>query len=548
MKSKILIITIFSFILLGGISFFYWNKNSYSKEVLKLEIVAPVNVNVGEEIEYLVKIKNNGEVRLEEPRLIFEFPPNSFPSDNDFLLRRTIDESHIGSSLYPGEEKIFKFKARLFGHEGETKEAKANMSYRPKNLRAKYVSKTTFASVLNFVPLTFEFDIPSFIETGTSFKFSLNYFSSIDFPISDARIKIKYPNNFAFETSNPKEISSGEWVIPVMNKGEGGRVVVYGKLNGEMNQEKIFQAEFGMWIGGDYVILKKTLKKIIIAEPSIYIDQTINGSKDYIVSAGDILHYNIIFRNIGDQPFQNLFLVVNLKGDILDFSTIKSEQGEYGPGDNSIIWDSRKVSFLKFLDVGEEGEVDFWIHVKKDFSPKIKNPSIESEIKIGQAKKQFITKAKSGAELNQMAFYNDEIFQSRGPVPLQPGQSSYLTVVWKLSNYNNPLKDVKVRALLSQDAKPTGQVNPQKLTFDPLTKELMWEIGDLAPGAGKEEPLQIAFQINVVPSINQSGQFMVLIDQVRITALDEWTGKELIIPFSSLTTEIFGEQGRVSQY
>lgn len=548
MKIKILIIAILAFALLAGAGFFYWQKNSYSKDVLKLEIVSPSSVNVGEEIEYLIKIKNNGEIRLEEPQLIFEFPVNSFPSDNDFLLRRTIDESQMGSGLYPGEEKIFRFKARLFGQAGDTKEARAIMSYRPKNLRAKYVSRTSSAVVLNAVPLTFEFDMPSLAETGTSFKFSLNYFSSVDFPISDARIKIEHPKDFSFERSEPKGISSGEWIVPVINKGEGGRIVVYGNLGGEMNQEKIFQAELGMWIGGDYVVLKKAVKKIKIAEPSIYIDQTINESKDYIASPGDLLHYNIIFRNIGDQPFQNLFLVVKLKGDVLDFSTIKSEQGEFGPGDNSIIWDGRKISFLRFLDVGEEGEVDFWVNIKKDFPPEIKDPSIESEIRIGQAKKQFLTKIRPSAELSQMAFYEDEIFQSKGPVPLRAGQSSYLTIVWKLRNYNNPLKSVKIRAFLSPDAKPTGQVNPQKLTFDPLTRELIWEIGDLAPGSGNEIPVQIAFQISVTPNANQIGQFVSLINQARIAAFDEWTGKEIIIPFSSLSTEIFGEKGLIVQY
>lgn len=548
MRKKFLIILIFALALLGAVGFFYWQKNSYSKEILKLEIISPASANVGEEIEYLVKVKNNGEIRLEEPNLIFEFPSNTLPSDNDFLLRRTIDHNQIGLGLYPGEEKIFKFKARLFGQEGEAKEAKAIMSYKPKNIKAKYVSKTSSVVILNSVPLTLEFDIPSIVTTETLLKFSLNYFSSIDFPISDARIKIEYPKNFSFEKSEPKEISIGEWIIPIINKGEGGRIVFYGSLGGEANQEKIFQAEFGVWFGGDYVVLKKTIKKIKISEPSIYIDQIINENKDYIASPGDLLHYNIIFRNIGDQPLQNLFLVVKLKSDVLDLSTIKSEQGEYGPGDSSIIWDGRKISFLRFLDVGEEGEVDFWIKVKDNIPPEIKNPSIESEIRIGQAKKQFITKIRPSAELEQMVFYDDEIFQSKGPVPLRTGQSSYLTIIWKLKNYNNPLKSVKVKAILSPEAKPTGQVNPQKLTFDSLTRELIWEIGDIEPRLDQEKTVQIAFQINITPNINQVGRFVNLVDEVKIVAFDEWIGKEIIIPLSSLSTAVLGEKGLVVQY
>ncbi len=547
MKNRILISIVFLFTLLGGMGLWYWQKNTYSKDVLKMEIIAPSTVNIGEEIEYIVKLKNNGEVRLEDPQLIFEFPAHSLPADKDYALRRNIEGEQIGVGIYPGEEKIFKFRARLFGQEGDVKEAKATISYHPKNLTAKYVSKTSFITVLNFVPLTFEFDTPSFPEAGKSFRFSLNYFSSVDFPLSDARIKIEYPSGFIFERSESKSLNNNEWAIPVLNKGEGRRIVVLGVLGGEVDQEKIFQAEFGIWVGGDYVPLKKTIKKIKIIEPLLYIDQMINGTKDYAASPGDLLHYQIIFRNIGDQPFQNLFLVVKLKGDVLDFSTLKSEEGEHGPGDNSIIWDSRKLSSLKFLDVGEEGEIDFWINVKKDVPMDVKNPTIESEIKIGQAKKQFTTRLASKIELVQSLVHDDEIFGSTGPLPLKVGQASNLTAIWRLKNYSNPLKNVKVRVVLADQARPTGQVNPQKLTFDQQTKELIWEVGDLPSGAGTKELLQIAFQLNITPAFQQIGGPIVLFDQIRITGFDEWVNKDINIVLPSLGTDVLGANGIVVQ-
>ena len=92
-----------------------------------------------EEVEYLVKYKNNGNIVLEEPKLTFQYPENSLPAGENLI--RT--EKNL-EDIYPGEEKTFSFKARLFGKEGETREAQAVLRYRPRNLKAFYESKTTF--------------------------------------------------------------------------------------------------------------------------------------------------------------------------------------------------------------------------------------------------------------------------------------------------------------------------------------------------------------------------------------------------------------------
>jgi hypothetical protein len=544
MRNKFLLFLIIAFIFLGAFGFWHWQKNIYSKEVLKLEIIGPNSVDLGEEIEYLVKFKNNGDTRLEEPRLVFELPPYSLPSDGE-SLRRTIESDQMGGAIYPGEEKVFKFRARLFGQAGDAREAKAFVSYRPKNLTAKYVSKTSCITVINNVPISFEFDLPSEVEAGRKNEFSLNYFSSVDFSLTDVGIKIDYPDGFNFIESEPKGLAKNEWRIGVLNKAEGGRIVIRGSLSGETGEEKLFKAELGIWVGGDYVVLKKTMKRVEIVEPSIYIDQTINGVRDYIANPGDLLHYQIIFRNIGDRAFQNLFLVVKLKGDLLDFSTLKTEDGEFGPGDNSIIWDGRNVSSLKFLEPGEEGEVEFWIKLKEEGIAGVENPKIENEIMLSQTKRRFTVKINSKVELTQEVFVDDEIFGSQGPLPPRVGKESLFTVIWRVKNYYSQLKDVKVKAILPEEVKLTGQVLPQKLTFDPKTREMLWEIGKLPAGAGIELPYQIAFQISLIPSVSQKGKSVILVKEAKITGIDEWTENSFEASTPAINTDVFGEEGVV---
>ena len=66
MPKNILTISIIVLLLGAGlVGLWYFQRNNYSKEILKIEILGPEVTQAGEEIEYLVRYKNNGDVVLE---------------------------------------------------------------------------------------------------------------------------------------------------------------------------------------------------------------------------------------------------------------------------------------------------------------------------------------------------------------------------------------------------------------------------------------------------------------------------------------------------
>jgi len=534
MKNKIILILVSIIIVLGLIGLWVYSNNSYSKEIVRLEILGPDNLIVGQEVEYIVKIKNNGDVRLEEPRLVFEFPEHTQTEDS--LLRISVNEDFEGA-LYPGQERQLKFKGRFFGESNDLKEVKATLSYKPKNLKARYVSKTSYSATLKEIPLTLEFDLPSKVGAGHELNFSLNYFSSIDYPLSDIEVRIDYPSGFSLKETSPIGLSDDEWKINLLNKAEGGRINLIGSLNGKAGDTKIFEVIFGIWIDGEFVVLKTIEKQVQIVEPSLYITQSINNSIDYVASIGDLLHYEITFRNIGDTAFQHLFLATKLKGDLYDFESIRSPLGENQSG--SIIWDWHTVPKLQFLDAGEEGIVEFWIELKESTSDE--QPELQSEIILNQTKKKFITKVNSEFELQQKAYVDDDAFGSQGPLPAEAGEDSYLTVTWKAINQLNDLEDLKVTGVLPSNVSLTGQVAPQKLTFDSETREIVWSIDDL--GAGDDSI--IAFQIKLTPNNNQRGKYADLITNIEISGNDLWTDEDFSAKTETLTTEVFAGSGIV---
>ena len=521
---KITIFLIILAVILGIIGLWYYQRNIFSKEVLKLEILGPEEVTMGDEIEYLVKYKNTGQITLEEAKLTFEYPENSLPSEGSNLrIEKKLED------IYPGKEETVSFKGRILGKENEVKIAKAWLNFRPKNLKAFFESTTSKSSTIKSAPLTFEFDLTSRAESGREIKFSLNYFSNCDFPLSDLGIKIEYPGGFEFIESLPKGVDKTDWEIPLLNKTEGGRIEIKGKLVGELFEKKIFKASLGIWKENQFIILREAQKGVEIIKPSIYLSYQINGSPNYIASLGDLLYYEMFFRNIGDSPFENLFLSVQLEGQEFDLDTLRADVGEFRKGENTILWDSRVLPKLRFLEAGEEGKVEFWVKLKTDLpisSEKDKNPSIKAKVSIGQLREEFVTKINSKLEIFQKGLFSDSTFQNSGPVPPKVGETTTYTISWQVKNLHNDLRNVKVKANLPSQVKLTGQMNPQesRLTFDQNSREIVWEIGDLNWGTGVlTQGPELIFQIALTPTSNQKGQAPNLISEAKISGEDIWT-------------------------
>jgi hypothetical protein len=543
MRNKIIIILIILILLLAIIGYWTYRDNTYSKEVLRVEIFGPEKAVVGEEIEYSVRIKNNGDIRLEDPQLIFEYPGSAVPSQGNLSrVAKGIDD--FDGAIQPGQEKTFQFKGKMFGQEGEIQEAKAIVSYRPKNLQAGYVSKTSHIVTIGEVPLTFEFDLPSGAGSGQELNFSLNYFSSINHPLSDLEIRMTYPATFVLKETVPRGVSDSEWRIPLLNKTDGGRINFKGALTGEKGETKIFSAEIGIWKGGEFVPIKEAVKQVNIIEPSLYVTQNINSSRDYIAKPGDLLRYEIIFRNVGDKSLQKMFLVTKLYSPLFDFQSIRVPEGRTQEGDNSILWDWQDVSTLQFLEPGEEGSVEFWIQLK-DKMEGISKPRLENEVILGQARMRFVAKVHAQTELSQMAYIDDEVFGSQGNLPLKPEEEGTFTIIWRVKNYFNSLQDVKVRGTLPTQVNLTGGALPEALSFDSGTGEVVWTIGELQANQGVKKPFQMAFQVKLRPSADQIGDFAELVGALTLAGKDEWTTENLTATTTPITTEIFGEEGRV---
>jgi uncharacterized repeat protein (TIGR01451 family) len=521
---NIVILLIVIALIAGGFS---WYKMSYSKQVMYLEILGPSKTDMGENITYTVKYKNNGNVRLENLEMFFTFPEGAIIENGQRVVH--LDSIALKGDIYPGEERSVQFTTRLLGQANETKKAEARISFQPSGLKTKNEVSTTFTTILGSVPINLIVQMPDQVANNKTFTVNFNYSSNVSYPLNDLTIKAQIPAEFNVITQKPKGLDN-EWSVPVLNELDSGNIQLTGSLTGNDQDKKIFKVQLGIWENGNFVILKESIRSVQIIAPSIYLTQIVNNSDAYVASAGDQLHYEISFMNIGQDAMQNMVLISRLNTNNIDLNSVIVPNGNYQQGDNSIVWDNTHIPELNYLAPGQGGKVEFWVNVNKRWnmdSPGNANPIIKNNVTVGANTQEFITKINSSLVAEQKIYNQNQYFTNSGPYPLQIGQKTYLTVEWSAKNYYNNMEGVIMRAVLSPNVFYENKIWPEtaKITYDENTREVVCLIGAMEAGEGilKEAP-KCAFQVSAVPELSED---ILITGSVHITGNDQWTGKQL---------------------
>jgi len=538
MIKKIILILVVIVLVLVAVFLFY-RQGMFSKEILRLEILGPDTAKIGEEIEYTVQYKNNGNFVLEKPKLTFELPENSLTEDSRTIIVQSLED------IYPGTQDSVKFKARLLGNDGDLKTAKASLSYVPKNITATYESDTTFITKIDATPITLSFDLPTRVEQGKDLQYSINYFSNVDYPLENLSVRVDTVPGFEVVSSSPASLDNSEWKLKTLNKAQGGRINISGRVSAGNNQNLTFSASIGMWKNGNFIVIKQASVDAQVIQPLLFISQQVNGSSSYVASPGETLNYQIFFRNIGTTPFDNLFMVVKLDSPALDTSTIQAQGGQVQPGDNMIVWDYSQISQLRHLGVQQEGEVDFSVKVKSDWTPSADTNSttITNSVNISQITQKFTIKVSSGLVISQKAYYQSTDIANSGSIPPQVGKATTYTITWEIKNYFSDAKNVKVKAVLPKNISLTGKIMPQNelsnFSFDSASREIVWSAGDILAGTGVTgDPIILSFQVSLTPDALQRGTPASLIGPVQILGENQFTNTAITSQDAGASTSL----------
>jgi uncharacterized repeat protein (TIGR01451 family) len=286
-------------------------------------------------------------------------------------------------------------------------------------------------------------------------------------------------------------------------------------------------------------------------------------------NAGDTLRFEINFKNIGSIGLKEAIVSEKLDSSVLDYASLEREGGFFDQNNKTLTFKASDHPVLRSLSPGEGGTIKFSIRVKgvipvssandKNFVistlAKIDSPDVPTPISMNKivAGNKMDIKLNSKLILDVKGYYSDAEIPNSGPIPPKVNEETSFTIHWVAANVSNDVTGARVEAVLPTGVLMTGKTFPDsaKISYNERTNSLIWEIGNMAAGAGiLSEKKEVKFQVKMKPSPDQIGREAPILGKSTFTAKDSFTGEDLRFETDAKNTQLredasVGEKYRV---
>lgn len=550
---------VFMALSLAIISFlsFWFGSPSFSESGMKLEIEGPNQALVGDEVVYKLKYSNTTKLDLKNLNFKFIYPDDSIVLKDGEVITN-LSEIFTVDILSPGQSSEKEFRAFLVGDRGNIKTAKTDLSFGAGSLKTVFEKSTSLSTTIVGLPISLALSVPPNSVPGQVVNYILDYRNESSENISDLRFEFSYPDGFGLQKSNPSPSEGNRvWVIPILKKGNGGRISITGLLNGKEGDSKNISVSLKRKIGDQYVNYEKTETSSVVANALLGEQILVNDSSDYSAFAGDDLNYTIKYSNNSNYNLIGVNLVVKLEGEMYDISSLDTKGGYYDTSNGTILWNASTIPDFANLAPNKKGQISFRVKLKNSISSgatgsknlfvrassRLNTPNVPSGVSGDEifAESNLVTKISTQPTLKQTAFYNDVAFGSVGPLPLEIGKETYFTIHWQITNPGNDMSGVKIIGTLPAGVSwkniiSVGSGQPEPI-YSTNTSEVSWNLGVLPQGVGVTgAKYEVSFQVSVKPSINQKGSPLFLVKNSKLSGIDTFTKQNIIVPIQDIST------------
>jgi hypothetical protein len=565
-------------VLLTGIFWLtlYIRRSAFSDQQVKISISGPEKVKSGEMVSFDIEYQNLNRASLNGAVLYINYSENFKPSGNLQFESEGPSSSkfNVGDIAGKSNGKVT-IQGKFFGASDALVYLEVKLDYTSSTFNSTFEVKANSSVFISSSPLTIEVSGPLNAASGNAIAYIVKYQNTGEEDFNDLKIKADFPNGFSFSNSDPLA-SQGDniWYVGTLAAGQSGQVKVNGTIAGARDEQKTTKFSVGE-IGADnaFISYGEAASVVKIIGSPIVLSETVNGQKgDVSVSAGKSLSFKIGYQNTGSIGLRDVIFSIEVNSPILDYSRIDMSEGkgEFDAEKKTIIWKASEIPDFKMLAPGAQGEINFSISVK-DIVPvsgsKDKNFSFSAiarmdspDIPTPEGANKVVASNSVNVKLNSkllaslQGFFNDADIANSGPIPPKVGQESTFTLHLKIANVSNDVTDAKVAMTLAPGVKWKNNFLPKdaSMSYNDRTNELDWNVGSLAAGTGVvTDSKEAIFQVSIVPSQNQVGDFAPLVTQTVFSAKDSFTKESLELKIGAKNTNLLedlgvGEMGKVS--
>lgn len=537
-----------------GFGWYYFLQTSGN--AVTIDVMKPDRVLVGTPFTVTVGVSNSSRGALRDVQLSFELPEGAV-----FLGSRPEKNVETKSLGRLGEGSVVQeeFIVLMLGSAQSVKRFTARVTYSPESVGSRFEQAQSFDVVADAPAVALDFIAPESTLGGEEFGMEIVVKNVSEHDMQGLQLTAMYPPGFEFKKATLlPDIGKNIWRLGDLRKGSETKLGVRGNLLGAAGSAAEFQLQLeAEFLGQRYLVGEQSARVNIIESP-LAVSVAINGNSAYVAAPNEALMYAIRYENTSDQPFQNVVVKAELRGELFDLTSITAPNGVIAPVGNAITWSAATIPELAVIAPKSSGEITFTVRTKPQFSIRRlgdRNMILRSDVRVDAvgalkgvetvsvaAAVRLETKVKGALAVDAKAYFRDAAAEilNKGPIPPRIGTPTNYTVHWLVKNYTTDVSGVVVRARLGDNVRLTGVVKgvpPEALVYDSNTQELVWTIDRISATKGViDAPLEAVFQIEATPSPNLAASYMPLIGETTITGKDEFTGSELKAIDGAITT------------
>lgn len=538
----------------AGFFFFSPTNDKFTGEDVTVSIDGPGEVKSGEETTYVVKYENGEGVALGTSALEVRLPKAFVVTSTEPATEN--NDWHIGS-IGPGKSGEVHITGVFLAGTGSELDVQAILTYRPADFNSEFQRVATRTLLVGDSVMTTSVSGPDKVLPGDEVAIEFTYENTSPNDFSDLVLRAEYPEGFIPTSSDPESEDGDfhEWRIDKVPAGEKGTVTVHGNFASDAQGELVFGSTLGFL--DDAETFQKQAENTFTTEVlqgELVTTLIMNGkTSDQPVRFGDTLRYAVTFRNTGESSLGNITLSVQIDSEpetgLILWNQLEDENGGVRDG-NTITWTSKQLRQLERLDANDEGVIEFLvpvsaevpegaegdIQIKSHVTAKIE--SIDGDVVERETQSQpMVAHLLSDTALAGAARYfaEDSSPLGKGPLPPKVGQATTYRIVWHLTNALHDLSDLRLSTKLPQNVRYTGNssVDAGDLSFDAGEDKMIWTLNWLPTDVSD---LNVAFDVEITPTEEQSGKIPTLVDASIFEATDNVAQSTMLLSLPPMST------------
>ncbi|HAQ02468.1 TPA: hypothetical protein DEP30_01720 [Candidatus Nomurabacteria bacterium] len=547
---KFFIFAIIFFVIAVGVASykFYTGGTSVSSDNIDIKVAGSAFTKGGEELPLQVEIVNRNKTNLVLANLQISYPSGASDNVADVTRLPRID---IGT-IKPGETITKDIKVILYGDEKTDRNVNIKLDYHPEGSNAIFTKEINYGVNISLSPLTLSIEAPDTVTSDQPVMFTVKATLNTALPNGDTVMQLTYPNNFIYESAVPAPtFGNSIWSLSALSLTNPVSVVVKGRIIGLDQDQQVFHVYAGTTRPTDRstvdVVYSSILHSVTIVKPFIEANILVADT----TSAGETINVRIAWANNLPNRITDGEIIANIGGNVVDRSSINSQEGFYDSFNNRIVWDKNSVWTLSDIEPGEKGEVSFSLkslsliggqNVVKDpqmtfdVSIKGKQPSLGSTYTDVNNFSKKIVKVLSDFQIASSATFKS------GALPPKAEKETQYNVTWTLSNSTNAVSGAVARASIPVYVKWVAPVSPREnISYNESTREVIWNIGSVKANTGGSLNREATFTIALTPSLSQVGSVPQLMKDLFLTGTDAFTGTSISSKRGPINTFLTGD-------